>query len=307
MGCPVRRLVALLAVAAAGLTLAGCGGSAAGGASPSATVPVVASTDVWGDVVAAVGGSKVRVTSIIDNPSMDPHSFEATARTQLAVSRARVVVENGGGYDDFMGRLLEVAGSKATVIDAVAVSGKAAAARAAGTELNEHVWYDLPSVGRVADRIAAALADADPGNAASFRANAAAFRAELDVLIARAQADRPRTAGAAVLVTEPLPDYLLEALGAVDRTPAAFSHAVENGDDVSPAVLRRTTELFSAHAVTALIYNAQTADPQTAVVRRAAAAAHVAVVPVTETLPSGTDYLSWMRDNLDRISTALAS
>jgi zinc/manganese transport system substrate-binding protein len=303
----ISRAAAALAVGAAGvLGLVGCGQSSAatGGAS---SVSVVASTSVWGNVAAVVGGSKVGVTSVITDPAADPHSYEANPRTQLAISRARVVIENGGGYDDFMARLRSAAHSKATVIDAVDVSGKAAAASAAGTDLNEHVWYDFPTVGKVADRMAAALSRADPQDAASFRANAAAFRAKLDALIGRERAERARTAGAGVAITEPVPLYLLQALGAVDKTPPAFSHAVENGDDVSPSVLRQTTALFASGGVRALVYNAQTADPQTAAVRRAAESARVAVVPVTETLPPGTTYLTWMSDNLEALGKALGS
>jgi zinc/manganese transport system substrate-binding protein len=217
-----------------------------------------------------------------------------------------VVVENGGGYDDFMDRLLTAARSKATVINAVDVSGKAAEAKAAGTDLNEHIWYDFASVGTVTDRIEAALSAADPQDAATFRENAATFHAGLNALIAREQADEPQTSGAGVAITEPVPLYLLQALGAVNKTPPAFSHAVEEGDDVSVAVLHQTTDLFTEGAVKALVYNAQTGDAQTAQVRTAAESAHVAVVPVTETLPRGKTYLSWMSDNLDAISKALS-
>ena len=43
----------------------------------SGTIPVVASTDVYGAVVQAVGGDRVTVTSLIDDPAADPHSYEA--------------------------------------------------------------------------------------------------------------------------------------------------------------------------------------------------------------------------------------
>jgi zinc/manganese transport system substrate-binding protein len=302
-----RVLAALAAGAAAAFTLVGCGSSAATTAAASSPIPVVASTNVWGNVATVVGGSRVNVTSVISDPAADPHSYEASARTQLAVSRARVVIENGGGYDDFMARLLNAAGAKPSVIDAVDISGKAAAAKAGAADLNEHVWYDFPTVGKVADSIESALSRADPKDAASFRANAAAFHVKLDALIARERADKTRTAGSGVAITEPVPLYLLQALGAVNKTPPAFSHAVEAGDDVSPSVLRQTTALFTSGAVKALVYNAQTADSQTAAVRKAAESAHVAVVPVTETLPAGRTYLSWMSDNLDAISKALGS
>lgn len=288
--------------------LVACGQSAEPSAGTgSSTVEVVASTNVWGDIVSSVGGPKVHVTSVISDPSADPHSYEANARTQLAVSRASVVVLNGGGYDDFMKKLLSAANSKATVVNAVDVSGQAAAAQATGTELNEHVWYDFAGVGKVVDRVVSALTNADPGDGAVFRANGKTFGARLAELIAQEQADRARTQGAGVVVTEPVPLYMLQSLGAVNKTPQGFSQAVQNGADVSPAVLEQTTALFTSGEVKALVYNEQTTSAQTTAVEHAARAAHVRVVPVTETLPPGQSYLSWMTRSLDAISKALAS
>src|SRR4051794_8468438 len=286
------------ALAASCLLLAGCG---ADDGDAQAGVSVVASTDVYGDIVAAIGGDDVEVTSVIDDAAADPHSYEASARTQLAVSRADLVVENGGGYDDFMDTLLASVDADPTVIDAVDVSGRAAE----GGQLNEHVWYDLEAVRRLADAVVAALSDIDPEHAAGYATNGAEFSAGVQRLIAAEQQARPGTEGVPVLVTEPLPGYLLDALGAQDRTPAEFSEAVEEGGDVSPAVLRQTLDLLSGDEVRALVYNEQTSGAETDQVLAAAEAAGVAVVPVTETLPEGEDYLSWMQANLEAVVTAL--
>ena len=106
-------------------------------------------------------------------------------------------------------------------------------------------------------------------------------------------------------ITEPVPLYMLEAIGLVDKTPAAFSHAIEEGTDVSPAVLSSTVALFRENAVKLLVYNEQTSGAETDKVIAAAKSAHVPVVPVTETLPQGKDYIGWMNGNLDAIAAAL--
>jgi zinc/manganese transport system substrate-binding protein len=198
--------------------------------------------------------------------------------------------------------MLQSANSTPPVINAVDVSGKVA--NDAG-ELNEHVWYDLPSVAKVADRIAGVLGEKDAADAPAFRANARTFVAKLHALQQREVALRARYAGAGVAITEPVPLYLLTACGLVNRTPEAFSSAVEDEQDVAVRVLRQTERLFSAHRVKALVYNAQTTGAQTGQVIDAARAAGVPVVPVTETLPAGLDYLGWMAKNLSAVSTAL--
>ncbi|GGF32067.1 metal ABC transporter substrate-binding protein [Marmoricola endophyticus] len=292
-------LAALALLAAGALTACGSQDSADDG-----TVRLVASTDVWGSVAEQVVGDVdgVEVTSIIDDPSKDPHTYEASTRTQLALSRADVVVENGGGYDDFMGSMLKNADSKATVLDAVEISGKKAPS---GGELNEHVWYDLPTAAAVAEKVCEALTEADPDDGAAYDANTKAFTRKLDGLERAEAAIKQQHAGEGVAITEPVPGYLLEAAGLENETPAEFSEAIEEDTDVSPAVLKQTLDLFSDKSVRALVYNEQTSGPQTQAVLKAARAADVPVVPVTETLPAGKDYLTWMKANIAAVQSAL--
>ncbi|GAA0966399.1 zinc ABC transporter substrate-binding protein [Acrocarpospora macrocephala] len=300
------RFAALCALA---LLLAGCGGAATPaattGSSAAAPEPitVVASTNVYGDIVKQVGGDRVEVTSIISDPGQDPHSYEANTQNQLALSKARVVVENGGGYDDFVDTMLKSSGNTAAeVVNAVTVSGRTAPA---GGELNEHVWYDLPSVAKIADQISAALAKADPASAAAFTANADAFKQKLKPLEDRTATIAAQAGGTAVAITEPVPVYLLEAAGLKNLTPEEFSEAIEEGDDVSPQVLAETIALFTGKKVEALVYNEQTSGPQTEQLKKAAADNGVAVVPVTETLTEGKDYVGWMTATLDALQAAL--
>lgn len=306
---PSRRL-ALITGASLAL-LAGCGsssdsgGDGSGAQEPvaSSKVAVVASTNVYGDIVEQIGGAKVDVTSIISDPDQDPHSYEANTQNQLALSKAKLVVENGGGYDDFVDRMLKSSSASAEVVNAVKVSGKTAPK---GGELNEHVWYDFPTVAKIADRIATALGKADTADAALFTKNAEAFKTKLTALEAKEAQIKKEHAGEGIAITEPVPLYLTTASGLVNKTPEAFSEAIEEGDDVSPRVLQATLAVFSDKQVAALVYNEQTSGPQTEKSKAAAKAAGIPVVPVTETLPAGEDYLGWMTSNVDALSSALA-
>ncbi|RZS89621.1 zinc/manganese transport system substrate-binding protein [Motilibacter rhizosphaerae] len=291
---------------AALLACASCASSgAASGATPAADggpVRVVASTNVWGDVVRQVAGDRASVVSLISDPDQDPHSYEADAKVQLALAKAQVVVENGGGYDDFVRQMLASAGGSRRVIDAVEVSGKTAPP---GGELNEHVWYDLPTVEEVATAVATALSATDPAGATAYQQGATRFIGRLHDLEQRDREIGQAHAGEGVGITEPVPGYLLAATGLVDRTPHAFSEAVEEGTDVSPAVLHETLELYSRKRVAVLVYNAQTTGTTTERVLAAARSAGVPVVPVTETLPAGQDFLTWMGETVSRLGHAL--
>jgi zinc/manganese transport system substrate-binding protein len=296
---PIRHVVVVLAV----LLLAGCGSDAA--APPPApadgTIPVVASTNVYGSIADAVGGTHVSVSSLVSDPAADPHSFESTPADAAAVAGAALVVHNGGGYDDWMSELVAGAGGTPTVIDVSELTGQAA-----GGEFNEHVWYSLPTVRQLADRIAGDLAAADPAHAAEFTANAEAFAGRVDELQARAQAIGAAHPGARVMVTEPVPGYLIQTAGLVDVTPPEFSEAVEEDTDPSAAVVQQTLDALATQQVRALIVNAQTVTPTTEQVRQAAQTDGVPIVEVTETLPAGTtDYTSWMGAQIDALAAAL--
>jgi zinc/manganese transport system substrate-binding protein len=266
----------------------------------------------------------VTVTAIISKTSQDPHSYEANAQDRLAVSKADLVLENGGGYDDFIHTLAEDSGlGDGKVLNAVELSGLAhpeeeASAEAPATEpgagdeaahdhgeLNEHVWYSLPAVARLAEAIAVKLGELDPASASTFQANASAFSSSLEELHGTLDALKPASAGAQVAVTEPVPLYLLEDAGLVNATPEDYTAAIEEGSDVPPAVLKAATDLVASKSVRLLAYNSQTEGPQTESLKKAAETAGVPVVDFNETLPEGKTYLQWMTDNVDNISKVL--
>lgn len=287
----MKALAPVALAAAAALVLAGC--STEPPAADDATLGIVASTNVYGSIAEAVGGDLVSVTSLISSPAQDPHSFEASARDSLAISRADVVIENGGGYDPFVDQLL--GDSTARVITVVEAEG-----------LNEHVWYDLPAMEDFARELASVLGELDAANAATYAANAETFAGELEVLVERTRELASNLDGTGAVVTEPVPLYLLEAVGLVNLAPEAFTQAIEEGADVSPVALQQTLDVIANGDVVLMAYNSQTASAETGRVRAAAEAAGIPVVDFTETLPDGEDYLSWMTANLDAIQSALA-
>ncbi|GAB3525595.1 metal ABC transporter solute-binding protein, Zn/Mn family [Arthrobacter monumenti] len=342
---------AIAAGAAVVLALTGCGDGESAQDSDDGVISIVTSTNVYGDIAKTVGGDNVDVTPIIDSISQDPHSYEATVRDKLEVSKAELVVENGGGYDAFLHRLVEDTGSgDRAVVTAVELSGlqhdDGAASGAegksheghaeaddephegqAGAEggthaghqndggshaghshagFNEHVWYDLATASAVATKIADRLSALDNANAETYRANAAEFTASIEQLQQQVSGIKERHGGDGVAITEPVPLHLLEDAGLVNKTPAEFSQAVEEGNGVSPVVLQETLRLFSEGRVELLAYNQQTEGSQTQAVEAAAKKAGVPVVNFTETLPDGKGYLPWMKANVDNIERTLA-
>ena len=273
--------IAILAIAA--LALTGC---ATTPATDDGTVKVVASTNVYGSIVTAIGGDLVSVTSLIDSAAQDPHSFEASAQNQLAIAKADLVIENGGGYDDFVDTLLAASSTEAVVLNAAEIVTLPA-------DTNEHLWYSFSDIQTVATSIADELSSLDAANADTYEANLADFSGQLSTLAEQAAGLGD---GKTAAITEPVPLYLLEQAGFENVTPDEFSEAIEEGTDVPPAVLADTLDIVGSVAL--LAYNSQTASPETEQVKAAAEKAGVPVVQFTETLPDGEDYISWMTSNV---------
>ena len=314
----MRRALGIIATAAAiAFVAAGCAGGDAAG-TDDGRIAVVASTNVYAQIAQEIGGDEVDVTAIISKASQDPHEFEASARDQLTVSRADLIIENGGGYDSFMDQLIEVSGTTAPVVTAVESSHDWAGVSAHDDSedgadhehghvdgFNEHVWYDVTAMGELAAGIASQLEVLNPEDAGMFAANLETFRAGIaDLEGGLADIDAAHT-GTHVFVTEPAPHRLIEAAGLHDVTPPAFSEAVEEGQDVAPATLLEAMRLLESGDVRVVIANAQTGGAETTQIIEEAATRGIPVLEFTETLPADTTYLEWMAQNIDALRSAL--
>ncbi len=271
------------------------------GSTDDRKLTVVASTNVWASVATAVGGSNVTVSAILDDPSLDPHSFDAGPKVKLAMDNADLVIVNGGGYDDWATMTATSLNPVPTMLDAVKASGLSTIG-----DFNEHVFYDLDAVTAVAKAIATRLGAAQPANAKTFSDNAIFFAQELSGLRAQEKALGAAHPGTLVIATEPVPGYLIQTLGFTDVTPAGFSAAVEADAEVSVKDLDETRQLLTSRTARLLFNNVQTAGPVTDQLIAAAQSAGVGVVGVSETLPAGAaDYLSWMKANLAAVAAEL--
>jgi zinc/manganese transport system substrate-binding protein len=294
-----RRLaVSALAAAAATLALAACGISRP--TAGAGQIVAVGAENEYANVISQVGGRYVKVAAIMSNPNTDPHSFEASASVAATVSEAKLVVQNGVGYDDFMSKIESAApNSSRRVIDVQTLLGLP------DSTPNPHLWYAPTTMPKVAAQIAADLGGLLPGHAAYFKANLAKFDASLAPwrrAVARFRAAHP---GATVATTEPVGDYLLQAAGADNRTPFSLQADIMNGTDPAPQAVALQDRLFSDHRVKVFVYNQQVTDTLTQGFLKLAARNHIPVVGVYETMPLDFNYGSWMLAETNALNQAV--
>ena len=293
-------LLAILAAVAA--TAVAAWPSGAAGAPGDGKIAAVGAESQYADVISQVGGHYVRASAVMSNPSTDPHSFEASIAVAREVGDARLVVQNGLGYDSFMDTI-----ESATPSASRSVLNVQRLLKLPDSVPNPHLWYDPATMPKVAAAVAARLSAIQPAHAAYFKSNAAAFTASMKRVDAAIASFRSGYPGVPVAVTEPVAGYLLTALGADSKTPWTFQADVMNGVDPSPQNTAVERALFTERKVRVFLYNKQVTDALTESFITLARQHHIPVVAVYETMPQpGYDYQTWMLSTVRDLREAVA-
>jgi len=314
-----KTLGAIVAAVTA-VSLSGCASSAAEEAQPGteSKPTIVATTNVWADITGQVAGEFFDVTALISDTSIDPHSYEASAREQLAISEADLFVVNGGGYDDFA---LTLASATETemfnvydVLEATELEGgdehtDESADEHAGESADEHgdehdgsdhVWYSLHSVEQTAISLAQKLGELQPENAQYFADNADAFVSEIAVLEQKLEALSAMDGH--YFEAHPLAAMLFADLGFENLTPEGYAEAEEAGLEPSARILADSQALISSGQLQFLAVNAQGTSPVLESLKKLAEESGVPVLEFDELLPEGSNYQEWMESKLDSIA-----
>ncbi|MGA9321316.1 MAG: zinc ABC transporter substrate-binding protein [Xanthobacteraceae bacterium] len=262
-------------------------------------IDVVAAENFYGSVAQEIGGDRVSVTSILNNPDQDPHLFEVSPAIIRQIAAARVVIYNGADYDPWIEKLLKVTAKpgRVAIVAADLMNKKAGD--------NPHLWYDPATMPAVASALAAALAAADPAHKDDYAARLRTFLASLAPLNDKIAAIRGKYAGTPVTASEPVFGPMADAL-ALKMANERFQLAIMNDTEPSARDVAAFERDLKTHKVRVLFYNKQASNKMVQHLVDLARAANVPVVGVTEIAPSGVSYRDWMLMQLDETQRALA-
>jgi zinc/manganese transport system substrate-binding protein len=264
------------------------------------TVKVVAAENTYGDLVQQIAGIHAHVLSVISDPNVDPHEYESNVDDARQIADADFIVENGGGYDDWMDKLMATTrNSKRVVIKAFDIAPK-------HLKENEHVWYNPDNVIVISQKILEVLKQKDPADGAEFDANFAVLKAAIQKLDARLGDLKAKFENTPIGLTETIFLYQSELIGLKVLTPWDFDKAIAEGNDPTPADAIEAEKELTSHQAKILVYNVQTVTTITTKLQDDAHILNIPVVPVSETMPPGEHYQSWMSKQLDVLEAALA-
>lgn len=312
---PVRTSIRPLAAAALLLTAAtatACStssGDAAGstgkGTAPGGagtTIHVVAAENFWGSIATQLGGSHVKVTSIITNPETDPHDYEPTASDARTVAGAQYAIVNGIGYDAWADKLLAAspsAGRKDLVV------GDLVGIKPGG---NPHRWYSPQDVHQVIERITADYQRIDPADAADFDRLKTTFEnTTLGPYNQEIATIKAKYTGTPIGASESIVSPLADGLGLKMLTPSSFLTAISEGSDPTARDKSTIDAQIKDRRIRIYVYNSQNSTPDVQQQVKEAKAEGIPVATVTETLtPAGASFQQWQVRQLRGIAAALA-
>src|SRR5215472_8118508 len=262
-------------------------------------VAVVAAENFYGDIARQIGGERVALVSIMNNPDQDPHLFETTPAIVRQLAGARLVVLNGANYDPWMDKLLAaVPRTDRTVISAAQLTG-----RKPGD--NPHLWYSPATMPAVATAVAEALSKADSAHASDYAGRLKTTLAALDRISQRVTQLKAKHAGAVVTATEPVFGPMAQALGLTMRNER-FQLAMMNDTEPSARDVAAFEKDLRERKVKVLIYNSQVSEKLTERLRGIAGKSRVPVIGVTETMPPNVSFQDWVLGELDALDKALS-
>lgn len=297
----MRRVAALLAVA---VVLVGCAADDDGAGSADGRTQVVAAFYPLFEAAQRVGGDLVQVHNLTP-AGTEPHDLELNSRQVDRVEDAAVLLFFGGGFQPALERAADRA--TGTKVDLLPESSSLLAAPEGDDDLeaDPHVWLDPTLQKSIAQRVAAALAEADPANRAAYEANAAAYSAELDQLHGAYTQGLARCERRVFVTSHAAFGYLARRYD-LTQEPIA---GLEPDAEPSPRRLAELAGKVRADGTTTIFYETLV-SPRVAESLAREADVRTAVLDPLEGLSdddvqAGRTYLSVMRDNLTALRQAL--
>jgi zinc/manganese transport system substrate-binding protein len=281
--------------------LSACETNAPGPISSNGKIQIVAAENFYGNIAQQIGGDHVSVSSILSDPNVDPHSYESNVNQVKEIARAKIVIANGGGYDDWMDNLLASTGTT----DRTVLKGFDLATIKLPD--NEHVWYNPENAKTIAAEIAKTLKTSDATHAADYMKNLQTFDAAVGKVEQKITEIKARYADTPIGLTETIFLYQTSLMDLNVLTPFAFQKALAEGNDPPTNSVITTDNQINQHQIKALIYNEQTQSAITNKLQTDARQQNIPVIPVTETMPVNQTYQSWMLSQLNALEQALSS
>lgn len=283
------------------IALAACGGD--GGAGDGRPQVVAAFYPLF-EAAERVGGDLVRVRNLTPAGS-EPHELELNSRQVDQIEDAAVVLFLGRGFQPALEKAAQRAeGIKVDVLSALD-DLRPAGAGDDKLEVDPHVWLDPTLLKAIVGEVAGALSTADPGNRATYEANAGAYSQELDDLDAAFTTGLATCDRRVIVTAHSAFGYLAARYNLTEDAIAGL----EPESEPSPQRLADLARKVRADGTTTIFYETLVSPKVAEALAREAGVGTAVLDPLEglsdEDAKAGRTYISAMKENLAAIRSAL--
>lgn len=270
--------------------------SAAGTPIPGAPL-VLATTTLFADMAANVGGNRVRVESIVP-AGAHVEEYEPRPDDSRKVAEASLFIENGLDLDKWAEPLLRDKKKDAVIV--TLTDGLSTI-----EDDNPHMWFDAQLARKYVEKIRDALVALDPSGKAYFTDRASAYDADLVKLDGevRAQIATIPAANRKLVTSHDQFPYFAKAYG---MEVVGFAQ-IEPGKDPTPAELGQLVNKVKAAGVPAIFVEAGFSDAISRALASEAGVKKIVTDMPTDSIgaPPADSYIGVMRTVAQKITEAL--
>jgi len=278
--------------------------------SPTEPVKVVVTIPVLKDLVEQVGGSHVKVTSLLSGYENE-HTYSPKPSDLVAVRKARLLFEVGIGLEVWVSSLVKNAGSSSlrviTTSKGIALLRDRpdhAGATHAGGDVergNPHVWLDPENAMTMMRHITEALIQVDSAHAAEYRTNQASYLRKLDQLRAELSDRLARLADRRFVAHHPAWPYFARRFG----FEIVGTIQPQSGSEPSALQIHGLIAKIRKDRVKVVVSEIQLSQKIPELLAKETGARVVVLTTLTEGLPHTDTYLDLLRYNVLQLANAL--
>jgi len=280
-------------------------------------VKVVATIFPYADWAERIGGNHVEVTCLLP-PGASPHTFELTTKHARVIQHAQLLIYNGTGLDDWVGRLVEASANKNLVrlalgeqfpLAPIPVSLGSAVGDADGGGGHAHhehghntasggMWLDPMRAVRMVDLIAEALGRMDRAHSDHYRLRARHYWTQLDRLDRMYRRRLAGVKGGFIMFHEVFVylfrRYGVQVHGVVEPYP---------GKEPSVEYIRKLTADVAGKSVAGVLSEPQLSEKAAGVLAEQIGTRLIRVDPIGgKNVPKRDSYVALMNYNLEQLT-----
>ncbi|MDZ4856828.1 MAG: metal ABC transporter substrate-binding protein [Nitrospirota bacterium] len=281
---------------------------------PGEPLNIVVTIPVLKDLAQQVGGSHVRVTSLL-NGYENEHTYSPRPSDLVAVRKARLLFEVGIGLEVWVSSLVKNAGSPSlrviTTSQGIGLirdhaghrDGAHQGEHTTGSGGNPHIWMDPENVAIMLRHITEALIAADPIHATDFRNHQAVYLQQLDRLRTELSDRVKRLPDRRFVAHHPAWPYLARRFD----FDVAATIQMQSGTEPSALQLQSLIGKIKKDRIKVIVSEIQLSQKIPELLAKETKARIVVLTTLPGGLPGTETYLDMLRYNVLQLANALES